>query len=55
MRIRKLLATQAPAAVILVRLTVGAVFLSEGIQKFLSRRSWASDGSRRSAFRRPSF
>src|SRR6202163_1185158 len=32
---RKILATNAPAAVILVRLIVGAVFLSEGIQKFL--------------------
>src|SRR5690242_7766741 len=32
---RKLLATNAPAAVILVRLIVGGVFLSEGIQKFL--------------------
>jgi uncharacterized membrane protein YphA (DoxX/SURF4 family) len=32
---RKLQATNAPAAVILVRLIVGAVFLSEGIQKFL--------------------
>lgn len=32
---QKLLATNAPAAVILVRLIVGAVFLSEGIQKFL--------------------
>jgi uncharacterized membrane protein YphA (DoxX/SURF4 family) len=32
---RRLLATDAPAAVILVRLIVGAVFLSEGIQKFL--------------------
>jgi putative oxidoreductase len=30
-----LLATTAPAAVILVRLLVGAVFLSEGIQKFI--------------------
>jgi putative oxidoreductase len=30
-----LLSTNAPAAVILVRLMVGAVFLSEGIQKFL--------------------
>lgn len=27
--------TRAPAAVILIRLLVGAVFLSEGIQKFL--------------------
>jgi uncharacterized membrane protein YphA (DoxX/SURF4 family) len=31
----KLLATSAPAAVILIRLIVGVVFLSEGIQKFL--------------------
>jgi len=31
----KLASTQAPRAVILVRLMVGAVFLSEGIQKFL--------------------
>jgi uncharacterized membrane protein YphA (DoxX/SURF4 family) len=30
-----LLHTTAPAATILIRLTVGAVFLSEGIQKFL--------------------
>ena len=33
--LRKLLATDTPAAVILVRLIVGGVFLSEGIQKFL--------------------
>lgn len=32
---RRLLATNAPAAVILIRLIVGAVFLSEGVQKFL--------------------
>ena len=32
---RKILATEAPAATILVRLLVGCVFLSEGIQKFL--------------------
>ncbi len=32
---RRLLATEAPAAGILIRLMVGAVFLSEGIQKFL--------------------
>jgi putative oxidoreductase len=31
----RLLATTAPAATVLVRLIVGAVFLSEGIQKFL--------------------
>ena len=35
MTFQKLLATHAPAAVILIRLIVGAVFLVEGIQKFL--------------------
>ena len=33
--VRRLLTTDAPAAVILIRLIVGGVFLSEGIQKFL--------------------
>jgi len=33
--IARLLATSMPPAVVLVRLIVGAVFLSEGIQKFL--------------------
>lgn len=33
--IRRLTATQAPRSVILIRLIVGAIFLSEGIQKFL--------------------
>ena len=33
--IRKITATHAPAAVLLIRLMVGLVFLSEGIQKFL--------------------
>jgi uncharacterized membrane protein YphA (DoxX/SURF4 family) len=32
---RRLISTDAPASVILIRLMVGAVFLSEGIQKFL--------------------
>src|ERR1017187_9851497 len=32
---QKLLSTNAPAAVILIRLIVGGVFLSEAIQKFL--------------------
>jgi uncharacterized membrane protein YphA (DoxX/SURF4 family) len=32
---QRVLSTRAPAAIILVRLMVGAVFLSEGIQKFL--------------------
>jgi putative oxidoreductase len=31
----RLLTTRAPAAVIIVRLMVGAVFVSEGVQKFL--------------------
>ena len=33
--IKKLRSTNAPAAVWLIRLAVGAIFLSEGIQKFL--------------------
>lgn len=33
--VRRLAATRAPAAALLIRLLVGAVFLSEGIQKFL--------------------
>jgi putative oxidoreductase len=32
---RRIFSTSAPAAVTLIRLMVGAVFLSEGIQKFL--------------------
>jgi len=35
MTFQKLLATAAPPSTILIRLMVGAVFLSEGIQKFL--------------------
>lgn len=31
----RIVTTNAPAATLLIRLTVGAVFLSEGIQKFL--------------------
>ncbi|GAA4836093.1 DoxX family protein [Saccharopolyspora rosea] len=31
----RLLSTTAPAAVVLIRIVVGAIFLSEGIQKFL--------------------
>ena len=33
--LNRVLRTQAPAAVILIRLAIGSVFLSEGIQKFL--------------------
>jgi putative oxidoreductase len=32
---KRLISTNAPAAVLLIRLMVGAVFVSEGIQKFL--------------------
>lgn len=32
---RRLIQSDAPAAVLLIRLMIGAVFLSEGIQKFL--------------------
>jgi putative oxidoreductase len=32
---RRLIATEAPAIVVLIRVAVGGVFLSEGIQKFL--------------------
>src|ERR1051325_916482 len=32
---QRIVGTNAPASVILIRLIVGAVFLSEGIQKFL--------------------
>jgi putative oxidoreductase len=33
--LRKMLDTEAPAATLLVRLSVGTVFLSEGLQKFI--------------------
>lgn len=33
--LRRLLESHAPSAVILIRMTVGLVFLSEGIQKFI--------------------
>ena len=35
MSIRRLIVTNAPGSVFLIRLVVGVVFLSEGIQKFL--------------------
>jgi putative oxidoreductase len=33
--LRRLMTTTAPASVVLIRIAVGSVFLSEGIQKFL--------------------
>jgi putative oxidoreductase len=35
MDVRRLLETRAPAATLLIRVAVGSIFLSEGIQKFL--------------------
>lgn len=35
MKIERLLRSDAPNSVILIRVMVGAVFLSEGVQKFL--------------------
>lgn len=35
MSFRRLIQTNAPGAVVLIRLAVGGIFLSEGIQKFL--------------------
>ncbi len=35
MNVKRLLSSNAPAATLLIRILVGAVFLSEGIQKFL--------------------
>jgi len=35
MSLQKIVASHAPGSVVLIRLAVGAVFLSEGIQKFL--------------------
>jgi uncharacterized membrane protein YphA (DoxX/SURF4 family) len=35
MLLEKIVSSEAPAAVVLIRLAVGAVFVSEGIQKFL--------------------
>jgi uncharacterized membrane protein YphA (DoxX/SURF4 family) len=37
MSFKQVLATRAPASVVLIRLIVGGVFLTEGIQKFLFR------------------
>jgi uncharacterized membrane protein YphA (DoxX/SURF4 family) len=34
--LKKIMITHAPKATVLIRLAVGAVFLSEGIQKFFS-------------------
>jgi putative oxidoreductase len=53
--LRKLLATQAPAAVILIRLMVGAVFLSEGLQKFLRPDSVGAGRFAKIGFPNPEF
>jgi hypothetical protein len=46
-------AGRGPRSVIVIRLLVGAVFLAEGIQKFLFPAALGSVGSRRSESRRP--
>jgi putative oxidoreductase len=53
--LRKLLATKAPAAVILIRLMVGAVFLSEGLQKFLRPDSVGAGRFAKIGFPHPEF
>lgn len=49
MTLRSVLATRAPGSVSLIRLLVGAVFLLEGIKKFLFPADWGSGDSRGSA------
>jgi uncharacterized membrane protein YphA (DoxX/SURF4 family) len=51
----KLLTTNAPAATILIRLMVGAVFLSEGIQKFLFAAEVGAGRFERIGFSAPEF
>jgi len=46
---QRISSTNAPASVILIRLIVGAVFLTEGIQKFLFPAEVGRDASPRSA------
>lgn len=40
---KKLISTEAPAAVIAIRLLVGGVFFLEGIKKFLFVEQWGAD------------
>lgn len=53
MTVRRLLDTRAPAAVILIRLMVGSVFLSEGLQKFLFAASLGSGRFAKIGFTHP--
>jgi hypothetical protein len=53
MRARSRFATHAPAAVILIRLVVGAIFLSEGIQEFLFAATLGPGRFARIGFSRP--
>ncbi len=52
---RRLISTSAPAVVILVRLMVGGVFLSEGIQKFLFPASVGAGRFAKIGFSAPEF
>ena len=51
----KLMNTRAPAATILIRLIVGAAFLSEGIQKFLFPESVGAGRFEKIGFSAPEF
>ncbi len=51
---RKFLATDASAAVILIRLILGVVFLSEGVRKFVYPESLGWAALAKSGFRHPS-
>lgn len=53
--LRKLLATHAPASVVLIRLLVGLVFPSEGIQKFLFPESVGAGRFAKIGFSQPEF
>jgi putative oxidoreductase len=52
---RRLITTNAPAAVLLIRLMVGFVFLSEGIQKFLFPNSVGAGRFAKIGFTSPEF
>jgi hypothetical protein len=55
MTLRDVLSTHAPAATVLIRLMVGAVFLSEGIQKFLYPASRGTGRFEKMGFSNPEF
>lgn len=52
---RQLFRTTAPAATVIIRLLVGAVFVSEGIQKFLNPAEVGADRFAKIGFESPEF